>query len=59
MHITGMLNHRLILVTIFHAIFSCFGDIEACVLNFMNVPLRHFFNESLHYHYDVSATEAE
>uniref|UniRef100_A0A914YH19 Major facilitator superfamily (MFS) profile domain-containing protein n=1 Tax=Panagrolaimus superbus TaxID=310955 RepID=A0A914YH19_9BILA len=53
------MNHRLILVTIFHAIFSTFGDIEACVLNFMNVPLRHFFNESLHYHYDVSATEAE
>uniref|UniRef100_A0A914Q2F4 Major facilitator superfamily (MFS) profile domain-containing protein n=1 Tax=Panagrolaimus davidi TaxID=227884 RepID=A0A914Q2F4_9BILA len=58
MHIAGM-NHRLILVTVFHAIFSTFGDIETCVLNFMNVPLRHFFNESLHYHYDVSATEAE
>ncbi|KAE9552332.1 hypothetical protein FO519_004457 [Halicephalobus sp. NKZ332] len=46
-------------VALFHAIFSSAGDIEANCLNFMNVPLRHFFNESLYFHYGIDASDTE
>ena len=53
------MNHRLILTTLFHAIFAAFGTIEANTLNYLGVPLKHFFNESLSFHYGVDSTEKE
>lgn len=53
------MNHRLILTTLFHTIFGAFGTIEANSLNYLGVPLKQFFNESLSFHYGVDTTEKE
>jgi MFS family permease len=52
-------NYRLLGVTLFHAIFASFGDIESNILNFMGVPLKKFFRESVEKHYGVKLTEDE
>jgi len=47
---------RLVKVSLFHAVFASYGDIEANIMNYMAVPIRHFFAESLHAHYNISST---
>ncbi|TKR70188.1 hypothetical protein L596_022240 [Steinernema carpocapsae] len=47
------MNRRLGLVTAVHALLGSFGDIEANIFNFMAVPIRNMFNESLINHYGL------
>lgn len=44
---------RVVKVALFHAMFASYGDMTA-VMNFMAVPARHFFAESLAAHYNIS-----
>lgn len=53
------MNQRLLAVTLFHAVFACYIDIQGVVINYMSVPLGHLFNESLIYHYGIDANPAE
>ncbi|TKR70186.1 hypothetical protein L596_022239 [Steinernema carpocapsae] len=47
------MNRRLELVTAVHALLGGFGDLESCIFNFMAVPIRQMFNESIHNHYGL------
>ncbi|KAK0408733.1 hypothetical protein QR680_004126 [Steinernema hermaphroditum] len=47
------MSRRLGLVTVVHALLGSFGDIEANILNFMTIPVRKMFNESVERHYGI------
>lgn len=47
---------RLAKITLFHGVFASYGDIEASVLNYLYVPIRHFFANSLQTNYGISET---
>ncbi|KAI3417975.1 hypothetical protein GPALN_010572 [Globodera pallida] len=44
---------RLTYVVLFHTAFASFGEIEANLLNYLTVPVRQFFAESLRWRYGI------
>jgi hypothetical protein len=50
---------RLTRITVFHAIFAGFGDVEANTLNYMAVPIRNFFADSLKINYGIDGNSQE
>ncbi|KAI6189666.1 Solute carrier family 2, facilitated glucose transporter member 7 [Aphelenchoides bicaudatus] len=48
---------RLLLITLFHAAFSTFGDIEANFLSVLSIPLDQLFNDSIQQNYGFTPSE--
>jgi hypothetical protein len=54
MDVTGMeRSHRLLCVVLFHSIFASFAEVQANIFNFLAIPIRKFFGQSLWLHYGV------
>ncbi|KAL3095191.1 hypothetical protein niasHT_020342 [Heterodera trifolii] len=49
-----MEKSRLLYVVLFHTVFASFGEIEANLLNYLTVPVRQFFADSLLQRYGIA-----
>lgn len=56
---SNKMDYRLLGVIIFHAIFSCFSEIQSEFINYLIVPVNRLFNESLSLHYDIDSNNSE